>query len=31
LVHSRLPYFFPLGIVNNKGNQLITESAIDYM
>ncbi|KAJ8763608.1 hypothetical protein K2173_003080 [Erythroxylum novogranatense] len=31
LVRSRLPNFFPLGVVNNDGDQQHTETAIDYM
>ncbi|XVE80382.1 hypothetical protein DITRI_Ditri14bG0135300 [Diplodiscus trichospermus] len=31
LVRSRLPFFFPLGMVNNRGNQQPRASIIDYM
>ncbi|KAF5949657.1 hypothetical protein HYC85_011650 [Camellia sinensis] len=31
LVRSRLPYFFPLGAMNNRGNTNPISSVIDYM
>lgn len=31
LIRSRLPYFFPLGVMNNRGNKNPISSVIDYM
>ncbi|OMO89445.1 hypothetical protein COLO4_19762 [Corchorus olitorius] len=31
LVHDRLPFFSPLGMVNNRGNQQPNASIIDYL